>query len=169
MNLIPPWVYPAGLAIAAVIGAAIGAGAATVIKDGEIADLRRSQAQANERAATRNIARLQVANARGDALTNQLLAARAEADAAQEQLHAALSRVTTGRACLGGGALRLLDGASVGIRADLPPPAGGTVAADASDVATDTQVAGWAADANHRYTECARRLDALIQFNEETP
>lgn len=169
MNLIPPWVYPAGLAIAAVIGAAIGAGATTVIKDGELADLRRSHAQASERAATQNVARLQAALARGDALTNDLLAARAEADAAQEQLHAALSRVTTGRACLGGGALRLLDGASLGIRADLPPSAGGPAAADASDVATDTQVAGWAADANHRYTECAHRLDALIQFNEETP
>lgn len=169
MNLIPAWVYPASLAVAALVGAAIGAGATTVIKDGEIADLRRSQAQASERAATRNIARLQAAKARGDALTNDLLQARAEADAAQEQLHAALSRVTTGRACLGGGALRLLDRAALGVRADLPAAAGSPAAADAADVATDTQVAGWAADANHRYAECARRLSALIQFNEETP
>lgn len=167
MSILPPWVYPAGLAVAAVVGAAIGAGATTVIKDGEIADLRRSQAQASERAATQNVARLQAALARGDALTSDLLAAQASADQLQEQIHDALQKSTSGRACLGGGALRLLDGASLGIRADLPPSAGGPAATDASDVATDTQVAGWAADANHRYNECARRLDALIRFSED--
>lgn len=169
MNLIPTWVYPAGLAVAALVGAAIGAGAATVIKDGEIAELRRSQAQASERAATQNVVRLQTAQARGDALTSDLLAVQARADQLQEQLHDALQKSTSGRACLGGGALRVLDRAALGIRADLPASPGSPAAADAADVATDTQVAGWAADANHRYAECARRLAALIQFAEETP
>lgn len=167
MNLIPAWVYPASLAVAALVGASIGAGAATVIKDGEIAELRRSQAQASERAATQNVVRLQTAQARGDALTNDLLLARAEADAAQEQLHAALSRATTGRACLGGGALRLLDRATLGVRADLPASASSPAAADAEPVATDTQVAQWAGSAIHQYAECARRLDALIRFSED--
>ena len=90
MSILPPWIYPAGLGIAALIGLASGAGIAVVIKDGEIADMRRAQAEASQRAASINLSRLQAVQARGDALTNDLLAARAEADAAQEQLHAAL-------------------------------------------------------------------------------
>lgn len=169
MNLIPAWVYPAGLAVAVLVGAAVGAGAAVVIKDSELADLRRSQAQASERAAALNVARLQAAQVRGDTLTNDLLAARAEADAIQEELHAAFTRATTGRACLGGDALRLLDRAALGVRADLSAAASSPAAADAEPVATDTQVADWSASAIYQYAECARRLDALIQFNESAP
>lgn len=167
MSILPPWIYPAGLGIAALIGLASGAGIAVVIKDGEIADMRRAQAEASQRAASINLSRLQAVQARGDALTNDLLAARAEADAAQEQLHAALSRVTTGRACFGGGALRVLDRAALGVRADLPASPGRPAAADAEPVATDTQVAQWAGSAIHQYAECARRLSALIRFSED--
>lgn len=46
------------------------------------------------------------------------------------------------------------------------PPAGRADAADAATAASDTQVAQWAGSAIHQYAECARRLDALIQFNE---
>ncbi len=167
MSILPPWVYPAGLGVAALIGLAAGAGITVVIKDGEIADMQRDQAVASQRAANINLSRLQAVQARGDELTNDLLAARAEADAAQEQLNAALSRATTGRTCLGGGALRLLDRAALGVSADLPPAASSPAAADAADVATDTQVAQWAGSAIHQYAECARRLDALIRFSED--
>ncbi|MCK6396056.1 hypothetical protein [Zoogloea sp.] len=154
---------PVALGIALVVGIAIGAGAAVVVKNGQIALIERNHARQAARDQAAQLAQLRAAQALGDGLTNDLLAARAEADQLQEQLHAALSRVTTGRPCLGGGALRLLDRAA---RTDLPQAAGRADAADAASTATDTQVAQWAGSAIHQYAECARRLDALIQFNE---
>lgn len=154
------------MAFALVVGIAIGAGTAVVVKNGQIALIERDHARQTARDQAAQLKRLKTAQARGDALTNDLLAARAEADQLQDQLHAALSRVTTGRACLGGGALRLLDRAA-GLRADLPPPAGRADAADAATAASDTQVAQWAGSAIHQYAECARRLDALIRFSED--
>lgn len=153
--------------VSAALGALGGYWAGDAMTAGELDQLRSTYATEKQTAERRARENLQAAQARGDALTNDLLAAQAQADAYQEQLHAALARQTTGRACLGGGALRLLDGSASGIRADqLPTPAGVPAAADAGDVATDTQVARWAADAYYSYAECARRLDALIQFEE---
>lgn len=160
-----PGVLPVALGIALVVGAAIGAGAAVAVKNGQIALIQRDHARQAARDQAVQLKNLKAAQARGDALTNDLLDARAEADQLQDQLHVALSRVTTGRTCLGGGALRLLDRAA-GLRADLPPPAGRADAADAATAASDIQVAQWAGSAIHQYAECARRLDALIQFNE---
>lgn len=159
---------PAALGVALVVGIAIGAGAAVVVKNGQIALIERNHARQAARDQAAQLKRLKTAQVRGDALTNDLLAARAEADQLQDQLHAALSRVTTGRACLGGSALRLLDRAA-GLRADLPPPAGRADAADAATAASDTQVAQWAGSAINQYAECARRLDALIRFSEDAP
>ncbi len=160
-----PGVLSVALGVVLVVGIAIGAGTAVVVKNGQIALIERDHARQAARDQAAQLKRLKTAQARGDALTNDLLAARAEADQLQDQLHAALSRVTTGRACLGGNALRLLDRAA-GLRADLPPPAGRADAADAATAASDTQVAQWAGSAIHQYAESARRLDALIQFNE---
>lgn len=156
---------PVALGISLVVGIAIGAGAATLVKNGQIALIQLDHTRQAARHQAVQLERLKSAQSRGDALTNDLLAARAEADQLQDQLHAALSRVTTGRQCLGGGALRLLDRAA-SLRTDLPPAAGIADAADAGTAATDTQVAQWAGSAIHQYAECARRLDALIQFNE---
>lgn len=160
-----PGVLPAALGIALVVGIAIGAGTAVVVKNGQIALIERNHARQAARDQATQLERLRDAQARGDALTTDLLTARAEADQLQEQLHAALPRATTGRACLGGGALRLLDRAA-GLHAALPPTPGVADAADAGQVATDTEVARWAGHAYFEYAECARRLDALIQFNE---
>ena len=151
----------------AALGALGGFWAGDAMTSAELEQLRSTYATEKQAAERQAREKLTVAQARGDALTTDLLAAKAQADAYQEQLHAALARETSGRACLGGGALRLLD-RSAGLRADqLPTPASVPAAADARDVATDTQVARWAADAYHQYAECARRLGALIEFSEE--
>lgn len=153
--------------ISAALGAAGGFWAGDAMTSSELDQLRTTYATEKQTAERQAREKLIAAQARGDALTNDLLAAKTQADAYQEQLHEALAKATTGRACLGGGALRLLD-RSAGLRADqLPAPAGVPAAADAGDVATDSQVARWAADAYYSYAECARRLDALIQFSEE--
>lgn len=148
-----------------VAGLLLGGGAVHGLNGARLAAVQSAHADAQRASAEAAVRRLTAAQARGDAITADLLAARAEATALQEQLHEALARQTTGRPCLGGGALRLLDRATQPARG-LPAPAGRPAAADAEPVATDTQVAGWAANAYHQYAECARRLDALIDYHE---
>lgn len=148
-----------------VAGLLLGGGAVHGIKGVQIAALETAHADAQRASAEAAVRRLTAAQARGDALTAELLTARAEADTLKADLHDALSKATTGRPCLGSGALRLLDRATQPARG-LPAPTGRPAAADAEPVATDTQVAGWAANAYHHYAECARRLDALIDYHE---
>lgn len=156
-------VTPYALTLAA--GLLLGGGAVHGLNGTHIAALEVAHADAQRAAAQAAAERLIAANARGDALTRSLAAAQAAADTLQDQLHAALQKATTGRACLGAPALRLLDRAA-GNPAPVPAPAGRAAAADAADVATDTEVAQWAAGAYGQYAECARRLDALIQYHE---
>ena len=122
-------------------------------------------AHAAETAALREaqIARVLEAHRRGDVLTNALARAREEAAQKTEELHHALARETAGRDCLAGNALRLLDHAP-GLR--VSAPTGGAVATDAARVATDTDISQWAARAGGQYAECARRLDALIEWHD---
>ena len=160
-----PATNAANAALVFAVGLALGGGMVHGINGVQIAALETAHANAQRAAAAAAVERLTAAQARGDAITADLLAARAEADTLQEQLHEALARQTTGRPCLGGGALRLLDRATQPARG-LPAPTGRPAAADAESVATDTQVAGWAANAYHHYAECARRLDALIDYHE---
>lgn len=130
------------------------------------AEAARDQATIAEHASRR----LLEAQARGDELTTQLHVANRAALLTQEKLDEALRRATTGRACLNGPALRLLDGAH-GLRVDVPEPARGPAAADGPApaypgelVASDTDVARWIARAGLQYDECRRRLDALIAW-----
>lgn len=145
-------------------GLLLGGGTVHGLNGVQIAALETAHANAQRAAAQAAVERLNAAQARGDALTAELLTARAEADTLKADLHDALSKATTGRPCLGAPALRLLDRAA-GPR-PVPAPAGRPAAADAADVATDTQVAQWAAGAYHHYAECSRRLSALIQYHE---
>ena len=156
-------VTPYALTLAA--GLLLGGGAVHGLHGAQLAALETAHANAQRAAAQAAAERLIAANARSDALTRSLAAAQAEADTLQDQLHAALEKATTGRACLGAPALRLLDRAA-GKPAPVPAPAGLPAAADAAGAATDTQVAQWAAGAYTQYAECARRLDALIQYHE---
>lgn len=137
-------------------------------------------------------ARLQAAQARGDALTEELAAASRQADALRGELDEQITLATQGRACLDAAALRVLDRAPgiAAAPARVPPPArraaaaGGADAAgdpaqrggdgagqraeqrDAEPYATDTDLARWALDAGRQYDDCARRLGALIDWHE---
>lgn len=107
---------------------------------------------------------LKTAQDRGDALTTTLAQRQAWIDQLTREKRHAVSTVTTGRACLDGPALRLLDGAP-GLRvAHLPPTASGAAAADAP-IATDTDITGWSLDAGAQYETCRARLDALIDWH----
>ena len=107
---------------------------------------------------------LEVAQARGDALSTELLANEQQVNQLKtEKLHA-ISQATTGRPCLNGPTLRLLDQApGLSVRG-LPPAASGTAAAS-EPVSTDTDIAQWAVDAGAQFEVCRTRLDALIGWH----
>ncbi|ANQ83681.1 hypothetical protein dqs_0605 [Azoarcus olearius] len=159
-------------------GAAAGGWLVALVKDAEIADLRTEHAEFSEKLVRRALDRYQVAKARGDELTAQLAAANTTATALQKDLADALTHITTGRRCLDGAALRLLDRAPGIAPARLPTAAGVAPAADAAhaaadtaqraagdEAATDTDVSLWATGAAGEYGKCVRQLDALIDFN----
>lgn len=121
--------------------------------------------------------------ARGDALTTALLASQTQIDQLSQEAHRGIKTETTGRACLGSGALRVLNSAP-GLRTELAPASGavatggapapaaddaGSPRTDTSDggdeFATDTQVGDWAIDAGAQYEVCRTRLDKLIDWH----
>jgi prophage endopeptidase len=149
------------------------------------------QAQAQAAASTAraeqaeaDLARLQKAQALGDEISHRLAATEHVLAKTTKERNDALALATTGRACLRGPALRLLDGAP-GIRVkfgDLPAPTSSAAAAgaaaaaaesperaasaaDAAAESTDQQVAAWALQAGQMYETCRARLGALIEFN----
>ena len=118
--------------------------------------------------------------ARGDALTTALLASQTQIDQLSQEAHRGIKTETTGRACLGSGALRVLNSAP-GLRTELAPASGavatggapapaaddaGSAASDGGgEFATDTQVGDWAIDAGAQYEVCRTRLDKLIDWH----
>ncbi|GLT22663.1 hypothetical protein GCM10007933_21230 [Zoogloea oryzae] len=148
-------------------GAVAGTGAALYYR-AEIAQLISTQAEQAKKAAIDAARRLLDANTRADALSAQLSATESAAAAATLEKAREIPRVTTGRPCLGPGAVRLLNGAGQPGAGTVPQTPGAPAAADAA-VATDTDVAGWIAGAQGQYETCRARLGALIDFEEGSP
>ena len=178
-----------GIGLALVLAALAGGWLNGVFKAREIAALetalqtvKREHAEQWRLLAERAAADLQAAQARGDVLTEELMAATRAAELLRGELHEQIDLATQGRACLDAAALRVLDRAP-GIAARPVPAAprraaaagGAQPAADpaqparpaaAEPAATDTDVARWANDAYRRYADCAARLDALIRWHD---
>lgn len=113
---------------------------------------------------------LQAAQAKGDALSTELLLRTRQIDQLQQESHRAITQATTGRTCLDSAALRVLKRApgitTVSAPTSSTAAAGEPVATDADDsFATDTQVATWAIDAGAQFETCRARLDALIDWH----
>ena len=132
----------------------------------EIAQLELDQAEAAKAAAVAAGERLAEANDRADALSSALAATELTINHTALEMTREIPRVTTGRPCLGPGAVRLLNRAP-GAGAGAVPEAPGTPAAEGAAVATDTDVAGWIAGARQHHETCRSRLDALIDYSEE--
>lgn len=121
------------------------------------------QAQAASQASAR--ARLEDALRASDAAS---LAQAATQTRLQSQLAKAkneLNTLTTGRACLDGATVRLLNTQPGMAGADLPTPAPEPDTATAA-TATDTDLAGWAATAASQYQACRERLGAIAQWDQ---
>lgn len=107
---------------------------------------------------------LQAAQARGDTLSSELLQQQDQITQLKtEKLHA-ISQVTTGRTCLNGATLRLLDKAPGLSVSGLPAATSSPTAAD-ERVATDTDIALWVTEAAAQFEVCRTRLDALIGWH----
>jgi hypothetical protein len=133
------------------------------------ADHAQAVAEAHEKAAD--------AQKMGEALAGQQLALEARNAKLGKERDDALRKITTGRACLGADAVRLLNAADTsapGLR--LPAPAGGLAgppaapSGDSGDWApgswtSDADVALWARFAREQYDLCRGRIDALNDFH----
>lgn len=131
----------------------------------QLAQRDAASAQAQFRAAERQAAVLQLAQARGDALTHSLVRSQAQITTLQKDRYAALPAFTSGRACLSGDAVRLLNDEPAADSGPAVPPAPGSAAAAGGAAATDGDVGHWVATARAEHAVCRQRLDALIDWH----
>ena len=135
-------------------------------KDAEIERIERAHAEERARDAAEAAAELQAATKRGNELAARAAAAESARDLALQETSDALRKVTTGRPCLSGAAVRLLNDAA-GLKPAPVPGTAGQPAGAAAAAASDTDVALWAAGARRAYDTCRGRLAAIAEFHQE--
>lgn len=150
------------------VSAALGYHFGGLSAEAELARIREQSFRDQAAIAEHNSRRLLAAQTLGDTLTNQLAVAKRLAATLRSERDDAIRKNTTGRHCLDAAAVRVLN-APGQQPADLPEAPGQSAATDASAFATDTDVGLWSSHARDEYDECARRLDALIVFEEQRP
>jgi hypothetical protein len=160
----------------------------------QVAHLRADAAELRATTAEATVQALQAAKARGDVLALRLATAETNLVTLTREKTDALRLATTGRTCLRGAALRVLDGAP-GIRLAVVPPAAfdsaaahaaaasaagdadqlgaataagagtaGETDATADLTTTDTQAGAWMLAAGAQFETCRARLHALIDY-----
>lgn len=137
------------------------------ISSGEtkLARLETQHAADKARADGAALFRLAAANSRADQLTAQLAAAESARQSLALEKDRELRRLTTGRPCLAGAAVRLLnlpDGARLKPGAVSETTGSGT--GDDAGFASDTDVAEWASLCRRSYDTCRGRLQAIADF-----
>lgn len=151
------------------VGAGVGMQIGRSPLQAELAQLRTTHAEATRLAAQASARQLQAAQVRGDALTHDLAQRQAQIDQLHQDKRHALTRVTTGRPCLGGAAVRLLNDDPADYGAPSVPQATGSPDATYAASATDADVGGWAIAARAQYNTCRARLAALIDWHGPPP
>ena len=150
------------------VGAGLGLQIGRSPLQAELAQLRTTHAETARLAALASARTLQSAQTRGDALTTQLAQRQVQIDQLAKDKRDAIHRLTTGRACLSGAAVRVLnqpdDPADYGATTGVPQPVGSSQAADAA-FASDTDIGQWIVTAKSQYELCRQRLDALIDWH----
>lgn len=150
------------LLLVVVFGA--GWGAQGWRKNSEISKLKAGVQADKARAAQETLVRVASANKRSDDLSTQLAKAEAARQTLALEHFREIKRLTTGRACLSGAVVRLLN-EPTGMRIDgAVPKAISEPVRDDAAVATDTDVALWADFARRAYDTCRGRLQAIADF-----
>lgn len=129
----------------------------------EISRMEKDTAQREKDVADANVAALSEANAKSDKAIAELAKLdQIRQQQSQEHLRE-IKRLTTGRACLSGELVSVLNARTLpnGQREAI----GSTATADTGS-ATDTDVAGWIDAAKLYYGRCQDRVNALIQFHK---
>lgn len=135
-------------------------------KDAEIADLKRSHAEAKDKDADAAMQQITAAIHRADILQGRLSAQEnALQTLAQEKDHE-IRRLTTGRRCLDSAAVRVLNRTASLKPAAVPEATSEPVRADAA-FATDTDVGVWIGQCQRGYETCRGRLAAIADFYGE--
>jgi hypothetical protein len=149
-------------------GALLGGAGTSLFYRTELAQVQVDHAEAAKRAAVAASARLAEAETRAEALSSALAHTEQTLNHTALEATREIPRVTTGRPCLGPGAVRLLN-RGPGAGAGAVPASPGTPAAAGGPAASDTDVAGWIVGAQQQHETCRARLDALITFEEGSP
>lgn len=129
----------------------------------EISQIERDVAQREKDVADANVAALSEANARSDKAIAEMARLEQLRRQQSQEHQREIKRLTTGRACLSGELVGLLNAKTLpnGQRAAVE----GAAAANAG-FTTDTDVAEWIDTARYYYGRCQDRVNALIQFHE---
>lgn len=171
---LPVLVWCLGLALGAWLGWTMGRAPVKLALEQartERAELKAAHSETARLQALAAARGLQDAQARGNALTHSLAQRQAQIHQLTREKNDAINRLTTGRACLSGAAVRVLNGAAAtptGGSVDVPNTPGGA-AAEGARFATDTDVGRWAVAARADYDTCRYRLDALIDWHTQAP
>ncbi len=136
-------------------------------KNAEIERIERAHAEQRARDAEAAADEIAAAVKRGNELAARVTAAESTRDVALQETKDALRRVTTGRPCLSGPAVRLLN-ESAGLKPSVPATPGQPAVTDAA-FASDSDVGEWIAGAIRHYDTCRGRLAAVADFYEEAP
>ncbi len=104
----------------------------------------------------------QAAKQAGDAAETQLYQSEIARQKILKEKNHEIARLTDGRACLDGAAVRLLN--SPGLRLPAVPETAGQFVAPDGAFATDGDVGAWVALAEDAYAECRDRRQALIEW-----
>jgi prophage endopeptidase len=171
---LPVLVWCLGLALGAWLGWTLGRAPVQLQLEQartERAELQAAQSETARLQALAAARGLQDAQARGNALSANLLGREAQIRTLTREKNDALKNLTTGRACLSGAAVRVLNGAAEPEPAglELVPQTPGGAAATGGAFATDADVGHWAVAARADFETCRQRLDALIDWHTQGP
>lgn len=158
---------PTPLLIAALVAGALGALGGYRYADAqgaaELARVQRLAAEEKAAITTAAATRLIAANRLADDLTLRVDAADVARMNASKERDRALKSLTTGRACLDGTAVRLLNQSARADDGQLPAAADQS-ADTATAAASDSDVALWIGTARDYYDACRGRIDALAEW-----
>lgn len=167
IDFVPGWVK--ALLLAALVTLAFGSGWAVNgwRKDAEIGRMETTHEKQRSAALSDALEQLATTRKANADLAAHLAAAESSRTQLAEEKADAIRRLTTGRRCLDGAAVSVLNRA-VGQPAGLPA-AGPEPLPAAAAFATDTDVGHWIGICQHRFATCNARLEALTRFYKETP
>lgn len=137
---------------------------------GEAMARYRETVQADKaRAATETLARVTAANKRADGLAGDLAAAESQRQTLALEHYREIQRLTTGRPCLSGAVVRLLNEPAGVQHAGAVSQAAREPIRDDAAAASDTDVAQWADFSRRSYDTCRGRLQAIADFYAGEP